>query len=468
MTRILIRAFLFISIFSVPIIVCAQKKEGNTPAIITYAAPPGLETSTDFTVRVNGTNVWTERVGNRGIESLNVASFSCAGPQTIKVTASSNIKKYSIRPKSRNIQARVRGNELTFRISTPQKLYIEIDSLPHLAIFANPPEDKLPDANDSNLVYFGPGTYTPGVINLKTNQTVYIAGGAVVNANVRGNNLHDVKIIGRGILNGNIQIGNSTNLKVEGIFIRSIRGWTNTLINCRHSSYRNVKVFSYQSVWGIDGINPVSCKDFVIDDCFIRTKDDCIAVKSMEQFGGYTASDINTDSISVTNNVLVGWSHADGFTMGFELQGGTVQNILVKNCDILMASGQGRTGGHSGFSIVCDGPSTVQNIHFEDIRVEDQIEYKNLEIIGTEGRRYGTKGPGHIKGVYLKNIYWANADKPFVIAGVPNYLVEDVTFDNCYLNGKPLTGFKDADFQVEFAKGIKFLPSKPIVNSKTR
>jgi len=40
---------------------------------------------------------------------------------------------------------------------------------------------------------------------------------------------------------------------------------------------------------------------------------------------------------------------------------------------------------------------------------------------------------------------------------VPNHFVEDVTFDNCYLAGKPITGFKDADFQTEFAKDIKFI-----------
>ena len=443
-----------------PFALMAQKKVADHSTVITYPAAPGLDTSTDFTVKVNNVDVWTERIGNPGMESLNVVNFSCSGTQIITVTARSPIKKYSIRPKSSNIKATVKGRELIFTIPGPQKVYIEIDSLPHLAIFSNQPENDFPDPNDPNVIYFRPGSYSPGTIELKNNQTIYIAGGAVVNANVRGNNVQNVKIHGRGSLNGNLQVGNSSNIRVEGIFMRSTRGWTNTLIDCYRSSYRNVKVFSYKSVWGLDGINPVSCKNFVIDDCFIRTKDDCIAVKSMRQFGGYTAKDIDTDSITVINSLLVGWSHADGFTMGFELQGGLVQNVLVKNCDILMASGQGRTGGHSGFSIVCDGPSIVQKIRFEDIRVEALIEYKNLELIITEGRRYGTGNPGQVKGIYLKNIRWENAGKPFVIAGVPGNILEDVTFDHCYLGGKLLTGFADADFQMEFSKDIKFIPAK--------
>lgn len=430
--------------------------KAQTGTVIAYPAAPGLQTSPDFTVKVNNQDIWTERLGDSSLEALNIASYTGTGLQTIVVTAAANIKSYKIRPKSNNIKATVKGRQLTFTIKGPQKIYIEINSLPHLVLFSNPPEQQLPDRGDTSVVYFAPGTYSPGTINLRSGQTIYIAAGAVVNANVRGEKLSNVRIAGRGILNGNLLIGNSEGIEVEGVFMRNTRSWTNTLINCRRSVYRNVKVFTYNGVWGLDGINPVSCKNFIIDDCFIRTKDDCIAVKSMEKFGQYAAEDLDTDTISVSNSLLVGWSHADGFTMGFEMHGGIMRNIEVKNCDILMASGQGRTGGHSGFSIVCDGPAAVSAIRFEDIRAEDEIEYKNFELIATEGRRYGTKGPGSIKGVYLKNIKWANPAKPFVIAGVPNSVVEDITFDNCYLGGKLLTSMKDADFQTEFAKDIKF------------
>ncbi len=110
----------------------------------------------------------------------------------------------------------------------------------------------------------------------------------------------------------------------------------------------------------------------------MRCRDDCVAIKSPDY-------DLSVDSVYVTNCVMVGWSCSDGVTLGFELNGGPVQNVVVKNCDILYARGGGRTEGHSGFSIVCDGPATVQNILFEDIRVEEQVEFKNLELIVTPG-----------------------------------------------------------------------------------
>ena len=165
-------------------------------------------------------------------------------------------------------------------------------------------------------------------------------------------------------------------------------------------------------------------------------------------------------SISITNCVMVGWSCSDGVTLGFELNGGPVQNISVKNCDILYARGGGRTDGHSGFSIVCDGPATVQNILFEDIRIEDQVEFKNLELIVTNGTLYGDDPPGHIKNVIMKNISWENPDKPFVISGFSNEnLVENIVFQNCTVGGKPMMSIKDANFRVnEFTKNIEFKP----------
>ena len=451
----------FFGVFFVTMTVFGCK---TSPEVIPYQAPPGLTASPDFTVKVNNTEIWVERLGGSNmpleqqyvhygiLEDLNIASFSCSGALEIKITAPGDINSFLIRPKNRGIKAKVKGRELSFTIPGPQKLYIEIDSLPHLAIFADPPEVNPPRQGDQGVIYYGPGIHDVGQIDLQSDQTIYIAAGAVVNARVRGNNLQNVRITGRGILQGNVRISGTSNLQVDGIFNRSTSGWTNTLTNCRNSSYRNVKVFSYGARWGLDGINPVSCRNFTIDDCFMRCRDDCVAIKSMNP-------NLKVDSIFVTNNVMVGWAYSDGVTLGFELNGSPVQNVLVKNCDILYARSGGATGGHSGFSIVCDGPAWVQNIRFEDIRVEEQIEFKNLELIVTPGKYYGDDPPGHIKGVYLKNISWENTEKPFIIHGFSSdNMVEDITFDHCKVGGKILTNTSDANFKLnEFTREINFL-----------
>ena len=447
--------------------------DASTVKTVIYPPVPGLVTSPDFKIKVNGHDIWTEKLGAGGyerierpgeyektdrqifmpdhMEDLNIANFSCSGKQNISITASEDIKSYVIHPKSKNIVAEVKGSEMTFNIDGPQQLYIEINTLPHFAIFANPLEENVPSPNDNSVVYYGPGSHDVGEITLQSNQTIYIAGGAVVNANVRGVNLENVKITGRGCLNGNMRINTSKNIEVNGIFMRSTRGWTNTITDCYKTVYENVKVFSYLGVYSLDGINPVSCKNTVINNCFLRTRDDCIAIKSPSR-----VENSNTDSISVTKCLLVGWMSADGVTLGFELQGGDVKNVFVRDCDIVRARGGGRTGGHSAFSIVCDGSSKVSDIYFEDIRVSSDIEFKNLEIIITDGTLYGNGGIGNINGVYMKDIYWENAEKPFIIQGQQSQPIENIVFQNCYVGGKLLTKPEDAKFQMEHVGEIIF------------
>jgi hypothetical protein len=184
----------------------------------------------------------------------------------------------------------------------------------------------------------------------------------------------------------------------------------------------------------------------------MRCRDDCVAIKSIDY-------KLSVDSIRVINSVMVGWANSDGVTIGFELNGGPVQNILVKNCDIIYARGNGRTGGHSAFSIVCDGPARVKNIRYEDIRVEEHVEFKNLEMIISDGKLYGNDPPGHISEVYFKNIQWENGNKPFIFTGFSsNNAIENITFDNCTVGGKKINGTRDAIFTINpFVKDIKFL-----------
>jgi hypothetical protein len=439
----------------------------NRQLVDIYPAPPGLPTSPDLKLTVNNRPVWVERAGSklekfdhnlgiyggRKLEDMDVAGFAFEGKVKLKITANEKIEKYVIKPKSLNIKAEVKDNEISFNLDTPRKLYIEINNLPHLAIFADAPEENPLNENSTDITYFGPGEHNPGKIILSNNQTIYIAAGAIVYANITGQDLSDVTIRGRGMLHGTIRISGTTNLHVSDIFIKNNRGWTNTLTNCRNSSYRNVKVFSFEGIYGLDGINPVSSKNFIIDNCFMRCRDDCVAIKSPNY-------NLSVDSVYVTNCVMVGWSCSDGVTLGFELNGGPVRNVVVKNCDILYARGGGRTDGHSAFSIVCDGPATIEDILFEDIRVEEQIEFKNLELIVTPGTYYGDDPPGQIRNVKMKNVSWENAAKPFIVSGFSaENRVENITFEKCSVGGKAMKSLADADFRInEFTENIVFLP----------
>jgi hypothetical protein len=138
---------------------------------------------------------------------------------------------------------------------------------------------------------------------------------------------------------------------------------------------------------------------------------------------------------------MIGFAFSDGVTIGFETNADSVSNVTVRNCDVILARGGSRVEGHSGFSIICDGPAVINNILYENIRVE-KSEIKLFELQITDGKKYGNGPPGHIKNIKLNNISWNN-EGPIVLKGFDeNHRVQSVTFDNCTVAGKQLSDLK--------------------------
>jgi len=440
-----------------------------TNQVVKYPSAPNLVTSDLYSVTVNDEIVWTEKLRTdvdisalpdwftsvpytRVQQEVHIVDFSCEGFVKVRIEVSEKIEQASVHPLSRKIKTDIQENVLEFTLPGPDKLYIEVDSLPPLLFFANPIEYEIPNAEDPNIRYFGPGEHHPGMIHLKDNETIYLAGGAVVYGGIRGEGLSNLRVIGRGILDGNqmqgrmVLLEDCRDVRFEGITIRKqAGGWTNTLVNCENVTYEDVKVISFGP--GGDGINPLGSRNFTINNCFLRCTDDCIAIKSPD-------STHIVKNIHVTNNTMVGYAFSDGVTIGFETNGPSVSDVFVRNCDIVMARGGSRVDGHSAFSIICDGPATIQNILFENIRAEEQM-LKLFELHITDGTKYGINPPGHIQDIHLKDIAWTSP-KPIILQGFDaDHWVENVTFENCTIGGEPLTEVRDDVFQInEFVEGV--------------
>lgn len=456
---------------AVPVIV-AFAATANA-AVIGHGPVPGLTMSKEMTVTINGQSIWVEGYSSnfrpdqvpdwflsqeytRPPQRVNIASFSCSGAMEVEVRTHKPIESYAIRPTSRRIAGKCDGEALRFRLPGPDRLYIEIKGLAPLCFFANPPEENVPNAADENVIYFGPGVHRPGPITLKDNQTLYLAGGAVVYGAINGSPKH-ARVLGRGILDGQYQqrlvsLNRASDVRFEGVILRNGRSWQNTLTECDNITYENVKVISFGNSG--DGINPVGSRDVTIRNCFLRCTDDCIAIKAP----GKTQT---VERVRVLDNTLIGYAFGDGVTIGFETNGPYIRDVLVKNCDILIARGGNRVDGHSAFSIICDGPSWITNVRYEDIRVEAEV-LKLFELQVTDGTKYQADPPGHIRDVYLKNIRWA-ADRPIILKGFDaEHLVEGVTFDSCFVAGKPLRSRADASFQVsDFVQGLELKAPDP-------
>lgn len=462
-----VRYLFFVSCVSLLFWQCASESQ----KVIVYPEIPDLETSDLYEVQVNNRTVWVEKFRSemdienlpdwftsepytREQQEVHIANFSCESQILITLKVMEHVKSVSIRPNSREIKHIIEGNLIRFSLPGPDHLYIEINDLPPLCLFANPIEDIMPGQNDENVRYFGPGIHNPGMMTLKDAEIIYIAGGAIVYGGIRANGVSDIKVLGSGILDGRFEhkrmvvLEDAKNIEFKGVLIRNSVSWTNTVINCKNVIYSGIKVISFGPSG--DGINPLGSQNMEISNCFLRCTDDCIAIKSPDS--SHVVKDIR-----IFDNTMIGYAFSDGITIGFETNGPYIEGVKVYNCDILQARGGSRVDGHSAFSIICDGPAQIRDIVYEDIRVDEDV-YKLFELNITDGTLYGINPPGHIRNVYLKNIKWTSK-RPIILKGFDeSHRVQDITFENCSVNGEILVNTRNDMFEInEFVDNVQFV-----------
>ena len=252
--------------------------------VVIYPAAEGAPRANDFLVRVDGREVF--------VHDCNVAAFatfSFKGKVHLAVTPVKTFNHVDIRPKHRGVAFRVEAGTIHFELDEPCQLSIELDGdiKRPVFVFANPLEKKAPKPGDKNVRYFGPGKiHEAGEIVLKSNETAYIAGGAIVRGRIRAEGAKNVRVRGRGILDGShrdyktqmIKMSGCRGVELEGVVILNSYGWTVVPVKSDNVKIENVKIIGWRD--NDDGVDIVGCRNLAIVDSFLRTKDDCIAVKA--------------------------------------------------------------------------------------------------------------------------------------------------------------------------------------------
>ena len=284
-------------------------------------------------------------------------------------------------------QADRRGSKIRVSLDRPCRFTVEVGGdeaspsqiegqVRSLYVFANPVETDKPDPDAPNIIYFGPGLHRPGTIEVKTGQTVYLAGGAVVHARIIGWEANDVTICGRGILHlGHVPVPTVIvpgqvfpamlaltrchGLRMEGITLLDAAVWTVVLKECSNVRISNIKIVNGR-YYSTDGINPVNCQDVAIEDCFFRCTDDNISVKGLNW-------DLPSRNILVERCTF--WSdNNNAVVVGPESKCTLLENVTFRNCDILYVHDNQEI--KAAMSVIQLDDTSMTNITFEDIRVE--------------------------------------------------------------------------------------------------
>ncbi|MCF8379023.1 MAG: glycoside hydrolase family 28 protein [Bacteroidales bacterium] len=239
-----------------------------------------------------------------------------------------------------------------------------------------------------------------------------------------------------------INLYNCKNILIRDVTILNSPSWTVHPVYCENVTIDNISIIQPYESPNTDGINPESCKNVRISDCFVDCGDDCVTIKSGYNEIGRKIN-IPCENIVITNCTFAHGRSAVG--IGSETSGG-VKNVLISNCvfqntyrGLRIKTGRGRGNTVENIratNIIMDNVGTGISI---DMYYDDKDESKNPVDETTpffKNIRYS-----HISGINIK--------KAGEIFGLPEAPVDGLTFEDVVFSAE--TGM-----EVKFVKDLSF------------
>lgn len=460
------------------------------PKVIVYSAPPGEKLSNVFKVSVLNQNVavYTAKVNPKDyikrlkaysdvrhagayFDLASFAYFDIQGKVTVIVTILDKVTSAKILPTSAGIKPILKQHTISFTLTKPQNLTIEINGeyVQSLHLFANPIESNIPKPNDPNVIYFGPGIHYVSHLTVGDHKTVYIAGGGIVRAVIdpaeyfttnpndglrsyQNSSIFDllgknITFRGRGIIDEsacpthakNMIMVRGSNIKLEGVILRDASIWNIPIRQSNNIEVDNVKILGYRP--NSDGIDICNSQDVIIKNCFIRTNDDLVVLKTDKGQG-------SIKRVVVQNCVL--WNQlAHALSIGAEICE-PVDDVVFTNCDIIHDQGI----EWSLRIYQCDA-ALVSHIHFENIRIEEAHKCISLWIGKAQWSR--DKDYGYIQDVTFKHIKASGFPLTVEMVGInAQHEIQNVKFEDIKFNGN-LINSKMVEAN-SFVKNILIVP----------
>lgn len=415
---------------------------------------------------VNNTHTWMSDYFP-ALERTPITYFDFDG--TVRVTVEvpeTDIKSVTIRPLSYNIKPDIdtKKHTVSFVIDKPDTYTVEFNNNVRRAvhIFANPIETDIPDKDDEDVLYIGPGEWDIENIMLEDNQTLYISGGAVVHGIVNANFVKNVTVCGRGIIDGSLIAGwagrtasiplkfdNCQNVEVEGVISLNANAWCFQAYDTIAAHIDNLKIITARP--NGDGISLQSCNNVTVENSFVRTWDDSLVVKNYD----VNSADIKFDNVQVWTDL------AQSMEIGYETNKGNKENSTIKRVSF------------ENITVLHNFHKPVLSIHNADNAAISDITYKNIVVEeATVGRGDGTEQlidiqvcnsgnwsttltRGTISNVTIDgmNVLYGNDFLPSVIKGYDSeHMVDGVTIKNLKIKGKDIKSAEDGGFIIEDSK----------------
>ncbi len=339
----------------------------------------------------------------------------------------------------------------------------------------NPGEAIPSDRSTWDTIYFQPGVHYIGTpFQISSNKVLYIPGNAVVHGTIHppdswgSNASYNWTVYGSGALSGE-EVARAPGEKwnkpftyqanrvhLEGFVVVDPAHHTFNMNNndenpANVNVYKNLKILG----WRVNGDGLNAFRNSEITDCFFRCQDDHF------YYGG--------DNVKISNCVC--WSDYNGAVLYVTKGAKTMESSYFKDVKVIYH----RAGWHywEGGRVISfrdrKPGNTIKNVQIKNVLVEDpfpafppiyckmsnpdsstaSIDYDNIIIESVEQEHPCVSGSGDSKyGKPRNTMLGLDETRKF----------DNITFKNCYYNGKWLGSFADGNFLInKYVGNISFI-----------
>lgn len=443
--------------------------------MVNFAYPRIFEKSKQFKVFANGQQV---EVIHSCVADICIIISDEKIDLQIDYCDEINEKATSLNPTSAGKKFSVKGKSL-FCDGMPDEKFVAFvnDRLSMCPLFvAIYPTEEKPDMNDENVLFFKSGqVYETGLIELTSNQTLYIEEGAIVRGAIRVMDADNIKICGRGVLDNSyydvdvekqksIILDKCTNCEIHDISIINSTRWMVQVGWCENILIDGI-IESGQIV-STDGIDIVSSSKVKVVNCLLSNNDDCVVLKAFDTRHIWSEIDYSlpvkdVEDILVEKCIFLNGPSGNAIEIGHELHSKYIKNVVFRDIDILTSHDIG-----SAISIHNCDDAIVTDILFENIRIEHY--YDKLFDIRVMRSQFSHKAPG--KG-FIRNIKFKDIKVKFDPCNIgysisqvsgfdKEHITEDVVFEDIYLNDEVIVDPELIEMCFRNVKNIQFIDTK--------
>jgi hypothetical protein len=461
---------------------CASLK--NKSWVNSPKLPEGEPVNADYELKVNGITVpvLNCRVSSfplnqvwpgyqRPLDQTEIAGFASwdmAGPVTVEVISKRTIETAKLLPSTAGSFSNKTTSSVVFKMDKPGQVVVEINGMHRaLHLFANAKEKEQPNPSAAGLRYFGPGIHDIGRTTLNSNESVYIAAGAIVYGCFYAEDVTNIRISGRGVLdvsklerdkgNGAVRLLGCTNVVVEDIIMRDPDQWCLNMFGCKNVHISNIKMIGLWR-YNADGLDVCNSENVVVENSFVRSFDDALVVKGIKwKYGDRPVKNVKFSNCTVWCD----WGKA--LEIGAETVAPEISDIVFEGCNIIHAS-------YAAIDILHGDAAKIRNIVFENIHIEldgtnyhpqmqankeDTYKLKDtaysprlleVRIVGTDYSQDKTRG--FLENVVFKNIFVkTGSQKPeSLFHGFDEvHRIKSVSIQNLQFNGTRIQSVKEAN-----------------------